>query len=377
MSKVSEQKFTSEQREAIWVAHAKKCAYTREPIEFSNFHIDHVIPEKLIENPVELSKVLARFSLPKEFNVLGYENLLPCKPGVNLQKHGTVLDDPHIHYFLGIAQAKKEGIEKAVSRIEKRKNKGRALMLLQRCLEKAELSPLEVVDILDKNAESPEQIFPLLEAMKFADSEEIDSVARLDLPSLRDRPLRGYSPNDGLPLVNEAGEEISVCTCNEYENAKSRGFYAYSNYAIKMSVEFEHQCSLLRAFDSAMLPMNSYVSNPTVGIHDLDKMPMTLFPCIDPDADPDRAGNTYQDELSKGTLVVRRLRQNLLQIEEPEGMGQLLIEVARADFSRSGNEEILVFEYCYATHGTLGYGGARVITRASGDSNLQEVRDAL
>jgi hypothetical protein len=40
-------------------------------------------------------------------------------------------------------------------------------------------------------------------------------------------------------------------------------------------------------------------------------------------------------------------------------------------------EEILVFEYCYATHGTLGYGGVRVLTRVSSNGNLEEMKDVL
>jgi hypothetical protein len=52
--------------------------------------------------------------------------------------------------------------------------------------------------------------------------------------------------------------------------------------------------------------------------------------------------------------VVKKLRQNLLQVEEPEGIGHQLIEVARADFDGDGIEDILLFEYCWATHETLG-----------------------
>lgn len=44
-------------------------------------------------------------------------------------------------------------------------------------------------------------------------------------------------------------------------------------------------------------------------------------------------------------------------------MGQQLIEVVRADFNDDGAEDILLFEYCNATHGTLGYGGIRMLTR--------------
>jgi hypothetical protein len=71
--------------------------------------------------------------------------------------------------------------------------------------------------------------------------------------------------------------------------------------------------------------------------------------------------------------VVKKLRQNLLQVEEPEGMGHQLIEVARADFDGDGIEDILLFEYCWATHGTLGFGGVRILTRKSADGLFESV----
>ena len=72
---------------------------------------------------------------------------------------------------------------------------------------------------------------------------------------------------------------------------------------------------------------------------------------------------SYQDLVNTGDLIVRQVRGNLLKVEEQEGMGQILIEVVRADFNGDGIEDILLFEYCYATHGTLGFGGIRLITR--------------
>jgi hypothetical protein len=83
---MSSQKFSAYEREAIWVAHEKKCAYTREPLDVSSFHIDHVLPETLADNPAALADAIARLGLPKDFDVHGYGNLLPCRPGANLSK---------------------------------------------------------------------------------------------------------------------------------------------------------------------------------------------------------------------------------------------------------------------------------------------------
>ena len=42
---MANQKFSAAEREATWLAHEKKCAYTRELMDVSSFHIDHIVPE--------------------------------------------------------------------------------------------------------------------------------------------------------------------------------------------------------------------------------------------------------------------------------------------------------------------------------------------
>lgn len=54
-------------------------------------------------------------------------------------------------------------------------------------------------------------------------------------------------------------------------------------------------------------------------------------------------------------------------------MGQQLIEVARADFNGDGIEDILLFEYCYATHGTFGFGGITIIISRRADGLFEPI----
>ena len=81
--------------------------------------------------------------------------------------------------------------------------------------------------------------------------------------------------------------------------------------------------------------------------------------------------------LDAGELIVHQTRGNMLTLEEPEGMGQVLIEVTRADFNGDGIEDILLFEYCYAMHGTLGAGGIRIITRLNADAMFSTLNSSV
>jgi len=372
---MSNQSFSASLREAIWLAHGKKCAYTRELLDVSSFHIDHIIPETLAENPVELESVKAMIGLPESFNVLGFENLLPSRPGANLQKGSTVLDCAHTHFFLGIAASKKVTVEAHLANIEKRNMRGKALILLQQCLERGQLNASEVAVILNAYADQPEVIFPLIEGMRFADATEVRAIAKSDIENLRDRPVRmGQNEhNDGLILLNDEAMEVHVHTCREYKEAVNAGFYAQSTFEMKMATFFEHQCGLLTALEAAITPEVSFIESPRVGVIDLDLMPFCLFPRFGPDNAEEDSFAIYQSKLSEGKIVITKVRQNFLEVAEPDGMGQQLIEVARADFNGDGVEEILLFEYCWATQGTLGYGGVRVLTRRSADSPFELV----
>jgi hypothetical protein len=130
-----------------------------------------------------------------------------------------------------------------------------------------------------------------------------------------------------------------------------------------MSVFFEHQCGLLTSLQAATTPEHSFIADPRAGIADLQLLPFSFFPSFGEEPQEVDSSVTYQSKVDDGTIVIKRLRQNTLCVEEREGMGQQLIEVARADFNGDGIEDILVFEYCYATHGTLGFGGVRVLAR--------------
>lgn len=370
---MANQKFSATEREALWLAHEKKCAYTRELLDLSSLHIDHILPESLAADPIAFAEARTAFALPDNFDIFGLENLLPCKPGANLQKSAILLDPAPIHYFLGIASAKKSKVEETMRAITTRTNRGRALVLLQGCLERGELSPNEVAKLLDEYSESPQEIFRLIAAMRFADASEITTISKAEIDTLRERPIK-FGRNDhidGVTLTNDAKREVFVRTCLDYDNAITAGYYPLTNFDIKMAVFFQHQCGLLSALKEATTPSLSFIADPHVGITDLNLLPFSLFPQLGLDAA--LAVGTYQDRIDNGTLLVRRVNRNTLCVEEPEGMGQQLIEVARADFNGDGLEEILLFEYCYATHGTLGYGGIRMLTRKSSDGLLETV----
>lgn len=108
-----------------------------------------------------------------------------------------------------------------------------------------------------------------------------------------------------------------------------------------------------------------------MGITNLDLIPFSLFPNLS--GDEIDLGATFEKKVRNGELIVIEKDQNVLTTEGI-GMGQLLREVVRADFNNDGIEDILLFEYHYATQGTLGFGGVIVLTRKSMNGKFEVVR---
>lgn len=366
---MSTQKFSAIEREAIWRAYSEKCVYSRGLLEISNFHIDHIIPEALLDDQAALKTALADCGLDDTFDVRGWENLVPCQPDKNLQKSSIVFDPHYARFYLGIASARKANVVEEIGRIEKARKRGRAVVQLEQLLEIGKLTHDEVAQILQQHLGDPDEIFELLEVMTGIDSTEVRIIARTEIEDLRDIPVN-LIPDQGLDGVVLTGpnDEKRICrTCREYDAAMNEGYYAYTTFDIKMATRFEHRCGLLKALQVAKTPTQSFVNKPRVSVLDLNLMPYSFFPILT-NHEADAETKSYQDLLDSGQLVVRRIRGNMLTIEEPEGMGQMLIEVTRADFNADGIEDILLFEYCYATHGTLGAGGIRIITRLTADA---------
>src|ERR1017187_9728272 len=132
---MAKQKFTAIERQAIWAAHTKKCAYTGAYIDVRNMHIDHIIPESIFDDWKAFLKLKTKLNLSEDFNIKGYENLLPCSQSANLLKNKIIFDEAKTQYFLGIASSKKKIIESYIVKITYQDEKAKAAIILQRLLE--------------------------------------------------------------------------------------------------------------------------------------------------------------------------------------------------------------------------------------------------
>lgn len=372
---MSTQKFSTITRQAIWLAYGKKCVYTGELIMAANLQIDHIIPEKLANDPLAFDELKKRLSLSDQFDINGFENLLPTNQGVNSQKKDTVFPDSKLVYFLAIAQGKKEKIDQLIAGMKTEFERSAIMLKLQAGIENNLISIEEVADMLENYQTQSEAAFELMVSLQFIDKKNVDFVRKSDIKDLRQVPIRiGFNENIfGVELVNESDKSLFIQTCQAYDDAIQQGYFARTTFDIKMASFFEQHCGLLNALEGASIPENSFLRHPKVGVMDLHLMPFSIFPTMESNPEIINSIASYQDKINDGILQIVQVRSNFIHIRSSL-MGQQLLEVARADFNGDGIEDILLYQHEYAVGGTYGSGSIFILTRLTANGRFVLLR---
>lgn len=344
---MSKQKFSPEERWVIWDVYKRKCIYCSEPIlDFSNLNIDHLLPESLHENQSKLQEILKKHSLPENYDINGYQNLIASCAMCNKRKNKEIILNP---VLLHTANKNPEKIRKLVE-IKKEK-----IMLGK-----------------DK------QLTTLPFVYKFRGKKIRGPMSKSKLIDLRNEPLLDL---DGFALEGFDGEDQKspriVNTVAEYEEAVAEGWYAATTFSIKMSNHFEIASSFLRAVEKAQSPKLAYFSDQkfTLG-HCLDSLSAELANAmwvLEEDRynpDPNLAlSKLFEIEKTKVKIITRN--EDFLHFEF-DGSGFYYEELMRADFSDLGYEEILCKIYEYAVGGSFGY-GSTILLQKTEPSGLAQI----
>jgi hypothetical protein len=78
---MSQYKFSSAQRYAIFLVHGMKCYLCGVPLDLTSMVVDHVLPEHLLATPSLLDAAKLALGLPASFDLNSFENWMPaCGP---------------------------------------------------------------------------------------------------------------------------------------------------------------------------------------------------------------------------------------------------------------------------------------------------------
>jgi hypothetical protein len=105
--------FSDLERMAIWKAYKGRCAYCGELKPFKDVHIDHILPESLLNNTDQLEEIKTEYGLGSEFEINSHYNWLPSCSKCNRTKSDRVYSKSATFHFLEmVAKPKYEEIRK-------------------------------------------------------------------------------------------------------------------------------------------------------------------------------------------------------------------------------------------------------------------------
>ena len=361
------------QRVAIWEAHDKKCFYCRESIRFTDLHIDHVIPEHINSEVGPVKRIVEEYGLPEGFGVNTYHNLVPCHANCNLRKGGVRFERQTELFYLALTARRYDACIRCEATIRRKQKNENILVALALAIESGNIRKEEIAGVIASMEDSAIS-FEILQKLKFLDKELIGFVDKTNAERLLDLPLdMSYASIDYLPLEKGADKTIEVRTCREWRKALEDGYDYGCNFHSKVGAHFIMVCGLINALIKAKVADVSYVKD--IGVLDIRYLPVTVYPGLWRDeceeiTEEAKKGVTIKDWVDSGRLFIRNASRYSIRLEETEGMGFVLCELLRADLNDDGLEEILVYQYSYATHGTLGYGCINIFARNGSESNF-------
>lgn len=107
---MSNYRFSSAQRYAIFIVHGMKCYMCGHPLALKTMTVDHVLPEHLLATPFELDKAKTTLGLPSTFDVNSFENWMPACSSCNRMK-SSVQFEPSPLIQLVLQRLAKKGQE--------------------------------------------------------------------------------------------------------------------------------------------------------------------------------------------------------------------------------------------------------------------------
>ncbi len=156
---MSEQQFSNQFRECLWLTYAEKCFYCKRPLLFSDMKVDHVIPESMNSKPIELVSLKQRAVILDEFNILGYENLAPSCYGCNRDKSDILLEDGALQINLGQIAKKVPILRKNIEQKRMERDLDTTLRFIARSISAEKFSYENLVKRLEIQKRFPNGIF--------------------------------------------------------------------------------------------------------------------------------------------------------------------------------------------------------------------------
>lgn len=347
--------FDQPTRVAVWEAHSRKCAFTGDPVDYSELQVDHVIPVE--GEAARIAELRAKGIIPSDFDLNGFCNLLPTRGFRNRQKTNHIANDASVAFFLGLAEKTRPKVERLYHDAVARDSALNGYLQMSAAAQRNGVSVEEMLEATRHQAEGE----IVLRIAPEVEGSEIYSANAAVAASLMTMPFSlGGGSIDQVVLQNDADECVICQTAEEYLVAKANGYYGLSQADINIEGLANRTSELLRAISTAKFAPSSEIRYPRVTMRDLDHWSsgwLTLMMAGEQaltDAQAfEAAYPTLAAAVSAGVARVRTQDAWSLDLDWDEGYSVRLAELLRADLDGDEHEEILVSCVGYAEQGTL------------------------
>ncbi|WP_133122879.1 hypothetical protein [Zhengella mangrovi] len=348
---------STEVRRAIWEVWEKKSAYTGEPVTWTQLHVDHVIP---ITKPELLEALKAKRLVPADFDINGFENLLPSISFQNQGKSAKQMGEPALVYYLELARQKKSEIVKRLAARLKSNDEIKSYLALKAASEKNDVSPEEMVSVFAHQFDGTVtlRITPEIEGTQSATANS--SVAA----TLMDKPFAlGRGTVSEVILHSSNGDSVTCRTSNEFIRAQELGYFAQTQTEMKIASMANETTEALRAIRDSSFAEESALREPIVKLKHFDRWSAEWVTegLFEPEDVEGAMGLlTVADVVNAGICEVESLGDHEVRFIVHNGLDVMMRESMRADLDGDRWEEILVFHYLSAARagGSFGHGQA-------------------
>jgi hypothetical protein len=339
-------------RRAIWEAHGRRCAYTSEPIDWSELEIDHIVAVKGDEK--EKAALRDKGILSAEFDVNGFENLLPMKGSRNRQKSNDLGSERFIVYFLDVAAKAKPKVERLLASSVEADLGLKSYLQLKIQGERNEIDFDDVVAFLRHQSEGevPLRVSPEIDGPSISKANSQFAAVLMDKPF-----ALGRGSIREVVLQTDGGGRAICTTANEFLDAKAKGFWPLTQYDITCFGLADQTSELLRAIKDSVYAKTSQLRAPVITLKNLDRWSAEwAASCFVFGTDFDMDASRYPTlaALADAKLVqVAEQSEWSLTLDSDYGFSVLVHELMRADLDGDTNEEILVFSFAFAREGSF------------------------
>ena len=148
---MSKHAFRINQRIAIWRAWDEACYICRKPLDYLQLEIDHVIPETVLDDPVELQKVRDAWKIDESFPGFQINDFCNWAPAHRTPCNGSKTDyyAPWTMVCLEMVRERLPRVYRELEKLTKKKQQNTALADVDAALERGDVTEEEVQELLD------------------------------------------------------------------------------------------------------------------------------------------------------------------------------------------------------------------------------------